>query len=399
MPTSSFYLKKDDEKLLAKGYRDRSGPPVPFSPIYFRPAGNLHTSALELGHFVQVLLNWGETEKDLVIDPEYLSNMEHPRTTLASDAGLRSGYGSGISSLSIEGFPMLGHGGGIDGFVSQYAYSTSRDIGFVVLLNATHSPDAMRRINQLAVRYLKADVEAPAKPRVTVAEAILRTHEGYYHDASPRNQAMAFIEWLLSGETIAVSGDHLTLKPVFGPPQDLIPVSDSLFRFEHDPEATHVFTENADGLPVFAGGSSYAEKRSRLPVELLRWAVLISAGLVVTPLAVMLLWIAYARTSGFWWLKAFLLLCAIAFALPVIGILNVDDQTLGTHNVWTTAMFAGTILMPAAAILSLLFTVDAWRKHAGRSLRAYALAVSIAALVLSGYLSSWGMIGFMPWNF
>ena len=42
-------LTKDDEAILAKGYRDRTGPPVPYSPIYLRPAGNLHTSALELG--------------------------------------------------------------------------------------------------------------------------------------------------------------------------------------------------------------------------------------------------------------------------------------------------------------------------------------------------------------
>ncbi|MFM8536306.1 MAG: serine hydrolase domain-containing protein, partial [Acidimicrobiia bacterium] len=136
MRTSSFYLTKDDEALLAKGYRDRTGPPVPFTPIYLRPAGNLHTSAQELGNWVHVLLNWGETETDLVIDPEYLSNMEHPRTTVASDAGLRNGYGSGIASSFIDGFPMLGHGGGIDGFISNYAYSTSRDVGFVVLLNS-----------------------------------------------------------------------------------------------------------------------------------------------------------------------------------------------------------------------------------------------------------------------
>jgi CubicO group peptidase (beta-lactamase class C family) len=83
MPTSSFILTKDDEAILAKGYRDSTGPPVPYSQIYLRPAGNLHTSALELGHWVHLLLNWGETENDLVIDPEYLSNMEHPRTTTA----------------------------------------------------------------------------------------------------------------------------------------------------------------------------------------------------------------------------------------------------------------------------------------------------------------------------
>ena len=54
---------KDDEALLAKGYRGPAGPPVPYSQIYLRPAGNLHTSALELGRFVHVLLNWGETDR------------------------------------------------------------------------------------------------------------------------------------------------------------------------------------------------------------------------------------------------------------------------------------------------------------------------------------------------
>jgi CubicO group peptidase (beta-lactamase class C family) len=399
MPTSSFYLTRQDEALLAKGYRDRTGPPVGLTPIYFRPAGNLHTSAFELGRFVHLLLNWGETENDLVIDPEYLSNMEHPRTTLASDAGLRNGYGSGIASSSIEGFPMLGHGGGIDGFISQYAYSTSRDIGFVVLLNSTQSEAALRRIAQLAVRYLKADVEVPAKPKTTVPESTLRTYEGYYHDASPRNQAMASILWLLSGQSISVHGDGLQVTPVFGDPQALIPVSDSLFRFDKDPEATRVFTKDADGQMVLAGGSSYAEQRPRWRIEIIRGPVLFSAVLVLTPLLVMLAWMALARRSGFWLLRGSLLLCAVAFVLPVIGILNVNDQTLGTRNLWTAAMFAGTILMPAAAILSFLVMIDAWRNGAGRGLRAYALAVSLAALVISGYLSSWGMIGFMPWSF
>ena len=420
MPTSSFYLTKEDESNLAKGYRDRTGPAVLYSAIYLRPAGNLHTSPLELGNFVHVLLNWGETKDDLVIDPEYLSNMEHPRTTLAADAGLRNGYGSGIASSSIEGFPMLGHGGGIAGFVSKYAYSTSRDVGFVVLLNSTHSPEAMRRISQLAVRYLKADVEAPPKPQAVVAEATLRSHEGYYHGANPRNQAAALIEWLLSGETISVKGDRLSANPVFGAPRDLIPVSDSLFRFDADPEATRVFTKDAAGVPILAGGSTYEERRPRWQVEIIRSAVLVSAALVVTPLAAMVLWIIQGlsrrRVSrsaervggsiarkverpGHWWLKVFLLLCAVAFALPLIGLLNVDDLSLGSRNAWTFAIFAGTVLMPAAGIVSLLFTIDAWRNAASRAFRAYALAVSIAAIVISGYLSSWGMIGFMPWSF
>ena len=98
-------------------------------------------------------------------------------------------------------------------------------------------------------------------------------------------------------------------------------------------------------------------------------------------------------------MKTFLLLCAIALLLPYLGVMNVTDRSFGTFNVWTAAMFAGSALLPAAAILSFLFAIDAWRRDAGRWLRSYAMLVSVAALVVSGYLSAWGMIAFRPWNF
>lgn len=404
MPTSSFVLTRDDEAILAKGYRDRTGPPVPYSQIYLRPSGNLHTSALDLGRWVHLLLNWGETDTDLVIDPEYLSNMEHPRTTVASYAGLRSGYGSGIASTEVEGFPMLGHGGGIEGFSSLYGYSTSRDAGYVILLNSTHSPEAMRRIAKLAVRYLKADVEPPPKPKATVSAATLRKYEGYYHDANPRNQAFAFIQWLMSGQAVSVSGDHLEVAPAFGKAVTLIPVADALFRTEDQVEASTVFADNDAGLMVMAGPSRYAERQARWRVESVRWPVIVSVVIVLTPLVVSIGWLVHGlsrrsakREGG--WLKAWLLLCAIALVLPAIGVMNVGDRELGTRNIWTAAMFAGSLLMPAAAILSFLFTIDAWRSDAGRWLRGYAMLVSVAALIVSGYLSAWGMIGFMPWSF
>ncbi|HET9704097.1 MAG TPA: serine hydrolase domain-containing protein [Vicinamibacterales bacterium] len=402
MENSSFHLTADDYPKLSKGYADRVGPPVPYSPIYLRPAGNLHTTSADLGKFVHLLLNWGETKEDLVVDPEYLSNMEHPRTTIASAAGLQGGYGSGIVSLAIEGFPMLGHSGGIEGFSSLYAYSTSRDVGLVVLMNATFSGDARRRISNLAVRYLKAGIEPPAKPEAATAEAVLRQFEGYYHPAAFRNQSYAFLEWLLTGRAVSVSGKRLKATSLLGSAVELIPVSDNLFRLEAEPEATSVFTRDGDGDMVWAGGLSYDEQRPRWQVEIVRLPVLASAAFVLTPVVMLLPWIVHARRaepSGFWWLKLWLLGCSVGFLLPVAGIMNVDPPTLGTRNIWTVAMFIGTLLFPAAAVLSLLFTIDAFVKGAGRWLRNYALVVSIGALIISAYLSAWGMIGFRPWSY
>ena len=412
MTSSSFRLAEADHGLLAKGYEFPSGPPVPYSQIYLRPAGNLRTTSADLGKFVHLLLNWGETPDDLVIDPEYLSNMEHPRTTLASRAGLHSGYGTGVFHFFVEGFPMLGHNGGIEGFTSQFAYSTSRDVGYVVLLNMRGAREAMQRISQLAVRYLKADVAPPPKPEAQVADSVLRGYEGYYHPANPRNQALAFIEWLLGGYTVSVSGQRLEVTPVFGDETALIPVSDNLFRLEADPEPTRVFATDKAGTMVLTGGPLYAQRQSRARLESVRWPVLVSMGVVMTPVVMMIPWTIQslsrrsakraggrAEPRGFWWLKFCLLLCSIAFLLPVIGYSIAKGTDLGTRNIWTAMIFAGTILFPAAAIMSFLFTVDAMMSSAGKWLRAYALLVSLAALIVAAYLSAWGMLAFRPWSF
>src|SRR5690606_36250667 len=157
METSSFRLDEAAMQLLARGYRGPDGPPVGIRQIYLRPAGNLHTSAHELGRFVQMLLGWGERGDAYVVDPEFLGNMEYPQTTIASAAGLRNGYGSGIYTRLNLPYKVLGHDGGIDGFVSTYGYSPARDAGYVVLLNSSggRAGEALQRLASLAIRFLK----------------------------------------------------------------------------------------------------------------------------------------------------------------------------------------------------------------------------------------------------
>ncbi len=153
---------------------------------------------------------------------------------------------------------------------------------------------------------------------------------------------------------------------------------------------------------VLTGGTFYAERMPRWRIESVRWPVLVSAGLVLTPLLMMIPWIVHARRAepkGFWWLKLWLLCCSIGLLLPVMGVMSAGVAQLGTRNIWTAAIFAGSILLPAAAILSFLFTVDAFMSAAGKWLRAYALLVSVAALIVAGYLSAWGMLAFRPWSY
>jgi CubicO group peptidase (beta-lactamase class C family) len=400
MRTSSFVISDGDEAILARGYDSRSGAPVPFSQIYLRPAGNLHTSAAELSRFVQLLLNWGETADQQVIDPEYLSNMERPRTSLSSKAGLIYGYGTGIASRSLAGFPVLGHGGGIDGFSSGYGYSAGRDVGWVVLVNASYGSEAVERLSALALGYLKRDVAAAVKPHLPVAPEVLAGYSGYYQPEGARNEVFGAIEWLTGGVTIQPEGNGLLAQPVLGRSRRLVPTSDNLFRWTEDVTPSRVFTTDDEGREVMLGDGWYGVRTPRWQIEALRLPILLSVALLATVPVVFLLWLARvraARPAGFWALKLTLVVLPCALAALCSLPLLVPGREWGVANLWTRLTFIGSCALPLFSIVAAVLVVDAWRRDAGPWLRSYAVVVTLAGLALSAFTAVWGLVGLRPW--
>jgi CubicO group peptidase (beta-lactamase class C family) len=403
MSASSFRLTAQDEAQLARGY-DGSGVPVGFPRIYLRPAGNLHSTPQDLGRFVQMLLGWGEIGEAYVVDPEYLGNMEQPRTTLASRAGLRNGYGTGITSNVTLPYRVLGHNGGIDGFVSTYGYSPSRDVGYVVLLNSTGpaASSAMIRLASLAIRYLKRDIDPPVKPAMTVDAATLDRYTGYYEDANPRNAFTWPLEWFLSGRTIRREGDQLVAEPTWGERVPLISVTESSVRLANELDASAVFTLDENGAMVLAGPNVYAERRPRWRTEIIRVPLLLALPVIGSVLPMALLWllrIRRARPHGFWTVKAPLIACPVAVALPFLALMWIPMRQLGTMNAATIAVYLGTLLIPIAGIIALAATVRAWRGGASRWLIAYAVLVTMAMAGVSAYCAANHLVGLRTWNF
>ncbi len=403
MASSSFRLTTDDEARLARGYSAIDGPPVEFSRIYLRPAGNMHSSTHDMARFVQMLLGWGELGDAFVIDPEYLGSMEQPRTTLAAEAGLRNGYGSGIVTRLDLPYNMLGHDGGIDGFLSSYGYSPARDIGFVVLLNSTGpgAGDAMRRLSRMAVNYLKRDVAPPDKPEATVDPGTLDRYVGYYQDANPRNQFAWPVQSLFAGRSVVRDGDRLYMQPLFGERARLVPVTASAFRLEHEVDASRIFAD-ADGVMVMAGGQVYAEGVARWRVEIIRLPVLLTLPVILSVLVVSIVWVVRWRRAaprGFWELKVALLLCPLTLVALGGALALTPMMEWGVRNTSTVAVFVSTLAIPVLALVVGLFTLAAAREGASRQFTTYAALVGLAMGGVSLYLSSHDMLGVRLWNY
>jgi CubicO group peptidase (beta-lactamase class C family) len=401
MDTSSFRMTPDEEPLLAQGYAGAAGPPVGFPQIYLRPAGNLHSSAREMGRFVRMLLNWGELDDEFVVDPEYLGNMERTSTTRAADAGLRTGYGSGLySDLSLP-YPVIGHAGGIEGFVSTFAYSPARDVGYVILLNssAPAADRALHRLSSLAIRYLKRDVAPPEKPEMQLDASLLDRYVGYYEDANPRNQILWAVQRIIAGRSIERDGNHLYAQPIVGRRIRLIPVSERTFRREEDLDATLAFTTDSDGTMVLAGPQLYAERRSRWQVELRRVPLLAAVAIVLSPLLVAVMWVARIRRSGFWDLKGALFACPIALLAPGLALALTPLRHWGSQNGATIITFVATIALPGLAIAIPALAIAARKQGASRLLVGYAFTVALAAAGLCVYLGSHGLIALRLWSY
>ena len=402
METSTFRLTAESALLLARGYTDRTGPPVEPAQIYLRPAGNLQTSPEELGRFVQMLLNWGDLGEAAIVDPEYLNRMEFPRTSLAARSGLRDGYGLGIFGTLSLPYKVIGHNGGIEGFLSWYGYSPARDAGYVVLLNSTASPEALTRISSLAIRYLKRDVAPTTPPQLEVAEADLSRFAGYYHPANPRNQVTAFAEWLLSGYSVAVRDGRLWLRPLMGEAVPLEPASEITFRRENEIDASLVFATDDRGQALLLGSQLYAEARARWPIDLLRFAVALAILIGTSPLLAALVWGAGEalgrRHDGDWWsIRGLIITTTLALVAMAALATNTSVERLGEANGASGGLFLLTLLHPVLAVITLGTSLQAWSAGAARGLVFYGTLTSVAHLGLAGYLAWWGLIGIRTW--
>ncbi|MEW6320038.1 MAG: serine hydrolase domain-containing protein [Acidobacteriota bacterium] len=408
MHRSGFRRSGEDEADMARGYRAGSTTALPLPRVHLRPAGGFHTTAHDLGRFIWMLLQWGEIGPSFVVDPEYQSNMEHPRTSLAFRAGLRYGYGSGIYWFTDTPYAMLGHGGNIAGFTAAYAYSPARDAGVVVLLNQSGARTALHRLLTLGIRYLKRDVEPSVAAPVELPHAALAAHEGYYHDANPRNQAFAFLDWLGSGRTIRVVDGTLRVEPLRGDPTTLLPVSDRLFRTESQILPTLVFADDDDGRRVLTGvtGSGatgvYAERVSRWRVELVRVPVLLSAAVLLTPILALAGWVVHAgraRPRGFWGLKTVLLTLPLSAAAVAAAARSTPVSEWGTLNAATATWFLATLAVPVASATSAVLAIGAAAQGASRALVTYALVCALAGAAISAFLWSWGVLGLRAWTY
>ncbi|HMD38717.1 MAG TPA: serine hydrolase domain-containing protein [Candidatus Acidoferrum sp.] len=406
MNVADFPFTDADKAALATAYDGDPPRALGFPYIYLRPAGDLKASPGELAKLVQFFLRRGKAGDAQLLKPESIIRMESVESTLAAKNGLRLGYGLANYTEVVGGVVTHGHDGGIDGFISTYRYMPEQNWGYVVLLNSTHSYQAILDLNRLSIGFLSKDFPKPQQPAISAAPADLEKFAGYYAPGSPRSQWVAFIDELTGGLRIRVINGQLTRSSFFGKPEVLLPVGKNFFRGEKEPEATSVFVTDSKGHMVFTSdgleGFGYGE-RTGIAWPYARLGLLVLCFLLMaTSLLFALIWVLrklfgamkdvqhlIVRTVP---LIATLCLLGLVFCFTKLG-----GADTGKLTIWTAGIFAFSVLFPLLSLYGLFLAVRVPNTEIHTGTRIHSLLVSLACCVLTLFIASWHLIGLRLW--
>jgi CubicO group peptidase (beta-lactamase class C family)/D-alanyl-D-alanine dipeptidase len=159
MSRSGFRLTPELSTHLAKAVMwttDGREFPAPGFTLGTIPAGNLYSTAVDLGEFVKMLLAKGQGREGRIIKSESLDLMYSPQCIAPDEDGP---FGIGFALSKLDGHRRVGHGGAVYGFATEVAALPEVGLGVVVIASRDCANGSARFLADTALRLLLARQE------------------------------------------------------------------------------------------------------------------------------------------------------------------------------------------------------------------------------------------------
>lgn len=390
---------------FATGYDFQDGKfrPMPF----YQPGSNGTGSALvsnahDMAKFMLYLLN-GSADSTLP-NNAYLKEMETIHSTLASQAGLQTGYALGNDLFpNNKKVSLRGHNGKGEGFVSWLFFNREAGIAYAIAANSVVN---MWPISQAIEDILTKNISPPKLTSLPIDEQKIRPLLGYYQFMNPKNDRWEFYRRIFGGiELRGISRDRLLVKKENGQVDSLIHIGNGLFRAKEDIIPSFVLAKDSMGQPFFQGyGNSFYRKVPRasiliqkIPIYLGISAISIYmifslVGIVLTlfgKMKLMDLGIPLLPTVG---------TCCFIAAYRLMGLTDASHKELFTScNATSFAIFLGMLLFAIFVIVSSLLLYKRWFQLTPRWLRLLLACCNFFLCYLVALLSINGWIGVPIW--
>ncbi len=372
----------------------------------FALAGDLESCAKDMTQLLRFFLQDGKVDGKQILKSHSIHRMESTGTTVGSRVGLDDYYGLGNTlGHSTAKFTFRGHGGGVPGFVSYYGYNREAKIGYAVAIN--HG-GGLYPIRALIVDFLTQGLEKPAPAQVPLAKVnknYVSSFLGYYQYSSSKDQLGSFID-RSSSMRLFLKEERLYWKAGDGDATELIPLSDSTFRYKTINLATVALTRDDTGEPIVTTLNGYYENISFLRFVLLKS---ILYGSVILSISILPLGIAW---SVKWFKKRISNRNTLTRLCPVLTVfipcivlsltlylLVFKRETIGSRNIYEIAIYLGTLAFPLMAIISLFLALYHLIANRRNILNYYLVLVGLSLCILAAFFATIDLVGFRFWNY
>ena len=388
------FLGRNLERLVCSS--SASGKPLQAVPINDHPAGYLHATPMDMGNWMLFLLD----------EPDWLpagglEAISRPGSIVGAGNGLM-GYGLGFYGGESKGRVLLGHNGGIEGFLSKYLVAPELGVGYYYSL-ARANGVAFEAVNTY-FRNLVMDNRSAVEPTPSVAVPEPGI-EGWYRPASYRMEAMKLSADLTGAVRLRIVGDQVVMRVLTGVETRLNALGQGYYRPADTERPTH-FIGSYEGKTVISTGFAYWERGSFVSV----WALPVcffSGLLVFLSLPVVVFGIHLVRTlrkrCEFSQVTLWPFLGSLTFVL-IAGIMvlvanaaNESVQILITLNPYSVSLLVLSLLFP----LLWLWSVYCWWKSGpliGMATRVMLGLALMGWFVVLAVFTGYGYIPEMTWR-
>jgi CubicO group peptidase (beta-lactamase class C family) len=405
--TTAERLRRDGQPPLSRSYRVQGGRPIPAYRIdigAFGPAGGMASTAADMTRFLRFLVGDGALDGMRLLQPD---TMERMRSRLFDDRPLAADMAHGFQARPMFGTVVLGHGGGLNEFLSTLVFIPEIDAGVFLAQNGgrgAHLP-LLVPTAMLGALAAEAGLAAPALPPVPDAAARAEEAAGRYLTNRRPFSGPGQILAALAPMTVSALPDGAILVPT--------PLSPGPVR--HDPVAPDIWQDaqgarialerDADGRVLRLADGSGTQTHERLrgladPIWL--WLSFAVAALLSITTLLGLLWRrGLAGGSGLGTVAATGALAGAASVLALAAAFVAAAQAaarLGSEYMFDqpqptlTAVLAVSDAVAVAAGLGLVALALAWRAPGWRLWRRVHQSVfAVALAVFAGFLLRWGL--------
>lgn len=150
MDRSSFELNPEIRSRLAVAEmwtHDGRTFEAPVFELGTAPAGNLYASVSDVAKFAKAVFNDGQGENGAVISRATLNSMLAPQFS----GERRGNFGLGFSLSELKGHDMVGHGGAVYGYSTQFQLLTQEKLGVVIVASKDGANGILKEIAEFAL--------------------------------------------------------------------------------------------------------------------------------------------------------------------------------------------------------------------------------------------------------